>query len=210
MPSPRVPGREGLRSSVVAQRPPGDTRARILEAGRALLQGRGYTGFSFADVAERVGVRKASLHHHFPSKEDLVVALIGEYRETFAAVASAFTPGDGAAEAALTQYFDYNRRIAREGELICSAGALSAAIATLPPAAAALAAEHVREIERWLVTVIRDGRRCGAFAKRGSDRATAVTVSAAVQGALQIARATQSPAAFDAVIRRLWQMLREP
>ncbi len=187
----------------------GDTRARILQVGRTLLQSRGYTGFSFADIAEQVGVRKASLHHHFPSKEALVVALIGEYRETFAKVAGAFEPGTGAAEAALTQYFDYNRSIARGGALICSAGALSAAIATLPPAAAALAAEHVREIERWLVAVIRDGRRSGAFVSRGTDRATALTVSAAIQGGLQIARATENPAAFDAVVRRLWQMLRE-
>ena len=50
------------------------TTGRIIEAGRQLMMMRGYNGFSFADVAEAVSIRKASVHHHFPAKADLAVA----------------------------------------------------------------------------------------------------------------------------------------
>lgn len=52
----------------------------IMANTRQLLTVGGYKSFSYADLAERVGIRKASIHHHFPSKEDLVHAVVQEYR----------------------------------------------------------------------------------------------------------------------------------
>ncbi|KAE9771026.1 TetR family transcriptional regulator, partial [Escherichia coli] len=46
----------------------------IMANTRQLLTTGGYKSFSYADLAERVGIRKASIHHHFPGKEDLVKA----------------------------------------------------------------------------------------------------------------------------------------
>ncbi|MDP2026901.1 TetR/AcrR family transcriptional regulator [Sulfuriferula sp.] len=41
-----------------------------------MVQRRGFNDFSYADIANEVGIRKASLHHHFPTKTDLGLALI--------------------------------------------------------------------------------------------------------------------------------------
>src|SRR3546814_4811414 len=38
-------------------------------------------GFSYADISSVVGIRKASIHHHFPSKSDLVRTVVAQYRE---------------------------------------------------------------------------------------------------------------------------------
>jgi TetR/AcrR family transcriptional repressor of nem operon len=57
-----------------------NTAVRIRETAHDLIAARGYFGFSYADIAETVGIRKASIHHHFPSKVDLVVATLKEYR----------------------------------------------------------------------------------------------------------------------------------
>jgi TetR/AcrR family transcriptional repressor of nem operon len=43
------------------------TAAQIVASARSLLATRGYNGFSYADVAEAVGISKPSIHHHFPS-----------------------------------------------------------------------------------------------------------------------------------------------
>ncbi len=38
----------------------------LASAGNLIISG-GYNSFSYADIAEVVGIRKAGVHHHFPS-----------------------------------------------------------------------------------------------------------------------------------------------
>ena len=47
----------------------GSTAERIVHEARNLIMTRGYNGFSYADIAEAVGIRKASIHHHFPATD---------------------------------------------------------------------------------------------------------------------------------------------
>ena len=47
---------------------------------RSLLIDRGYSAFSYAGIAETVKIRKASIHHHFPTKAGLVVAVLRRHR----------------------------------------------------------------------------------------------------------------------------------
>lgn len=63
------------------------TTTRILDAAEQLAQ---TNGFSYADIAAMVKMQKPSLHHHFPSKVDLGVALIERYHETFFAISREF------------------------------------------------------------------------------------------------------------------------
>ena len=58
----------------------GETAERILDAANTLLIDRGYSAFSYADIAETVKVRKASIHYHFPTKAGLVVAVLRRHR----------------------------------------------------------------------------------------------------------------------------------
>src|SRR5207249_10894508 len=51
-------------------------RDEILDEATRLFAERGYEGTSMADLAERVGLRKASLFHHFASKEQLRKAVL--------------------------------------------------------------------------------------------------------------------------------------
>jgi AcrR family transcriptional regulator len=51
-------------------------RDSIVDEATRLFAERGYEGASMADLAERVGLRKASLFHHFPSKEQLYAAVL--------------------------------------------------------------------------------------------------------------------------------------
>lgn len=52
------------------------TRRRILDAAVDLLAQKGYAGFRTADVAKIAGVSRGAQTHHFPSKDDLVVAVV--------------------------------------------------------------------------------------------------------------------------------------
>lgn len=56
--------------------PPTAAATAILNVAERLAQTRGYNGFSYADIAAQLGVTKASLHYHFPSKAELGRALM--------------------------------------------------------------------------------------------------------------------------------------
>jgi TetR/AcrR family transcriptional repressor of nem operon len=59
------------------------TKDEIIKSAQELIQTRGYNGFSYADISAIVGIRKASIHHYFPSKVDLAVEVARRYQETF-------------------------------------------------------------------------------------------------------------------------------
>lgn len=59
------------------------TRDKLLELANTLIQKNGFEGFSYADLAHELGIRKASIHHHFPTKSCLGLAYCDYKREAF-------------------------------------------------------------------------------------------------------------------------------
>ena len=98
------------------------TREQILSVARELIQTRSYLGFSFQDVADKVGIRKPSLYHHFPTKEALGIAVLQDATQAFKnwTGAKVRTP-----QAALEAYFRMYRDGLRAGFSVCPAGALA-------------------------------------------------------------------------------------
>ena len=70
--SPRAYRAEGRRAASA------ETRARILEAARGLLDGGGPLSFSVDAIAERADVARMTVYNHFGSKRGLVEALSDE------------------------------------------------------------------------------------------------------------------------------------
>jgi TetR/AcrR family transcriptional regulator, fatty acid metabolism regulator protein len=56
----------------------------ILRAAGEVLADQGYDGMSMEDIASRVGISRAAIYLHFPSKEDLVFALLERGIQVFA------------------------------------------------------------------------------------------------------------------------------
>src|SRR5215475_4756475 len=53
-----------------------DTRERVLLVALSLFAERGYRGTSLRDIAKRIGIKAPSLLHHFPSKQQLYLAVL--------------------------------------------------------------------------------------------------------------------------------------
>ncbi|MQY18375.1 TetR family transcriptional regulator [Nocardia macrotermitis] len=74
-----------------------NSRARILETSLEMFAVRGYTTVSVREIAESVGLTKTAVLYHFPSKGDIVAALMDPLlTESEAVVAAARTLNDPA------------------------------------------------------------------------------------------------------------------
>lgn len=69
-------------AKVVELRRPADTRDRVLRVAQAMFAEQGYQGTSLRDIARRIGVKAPSLLHHFPSKQQLYLAVLEQMFET--------------------------------------------------------------------------------------------------------------------------------
>lgn len=58
-------------------------RDRILDAAELRMRSVGYNAVSFRELADDVNIKSASIHYHFPAKEDLGVQLVERYKERF-------------------------------------------------------------------------------------------------------------------------------
>lgn len=56
-----------------------DTKTLLLQEAETLLRTHGYAAFSYADLSERIGIRKASIHHHFPTCVNIQLEIVPEF-----------------------------------------------------------------------------------------------------------------------------------
>jgi len=80
-------------AKVVDLRRPTDTRERVLQVAQALFAERGYRGTSLRDIAKRIGIKAPSLLHHFPSKQQLYLAVLDKMFESLEDAANAIAWG---------------------------------------------------------------------------------------------------------------------
>ena len=76
-------------AKVVDLRRPADTRDRVLQVAQALFAERGYRGTSLRDIAKKIGIKAPSLLHHFPSKQQLYLAVLDRMFESIEDAANA-------------------------------------------------------------------------------------------------------------------------
>lgn len=184
--------------------PPADTRETVLDVAEELVLTRGYHGFSYQDVADRVGIRKASVHHHFATKEGLAVALVARARERALQRAAA---GPRSPRERLEAQFAYFARLLEARGRICFGGSLAAELEALPPRLRAELDGLTVDRLQLLTALFREGQRDGTFRGEAAPEAQAALVAAALQGALQIARVRGAPALYASTVDELRRLL---
>jgi TetR/AcrR family transcriptional repressor of nem operon len=185
-----------------------DTAGRILDNAHTLIGDRGYAAFSYADIAEQITVSKATIHHHFPSKEDLVIAVLRRHRfrlvENLALL-------DGAVAEPLERLRRYMRHwqtcIQKKTEPMCIAALLAAELPSLPVDVATETRLHFVALHGWLQKTMELGLKQKTIRLTQTASREAELVMATVHGAMISARAYQSSKVFaqivDATLQRL-------
>jgi len=172
---------------------------QILDTAQRMIQTRGYNGFSYADISAEVGLRKASIHHHFPSKADLCLALVVRYREDVGRRRSFLDLFGGGADQKLIGYAHVCRDMLRDGNRLCLCGALALDLLTLPDAVQDQVRAFFAENESWLASALAEGREAGTLSFEGTSQAQAQAFLSGVQGAMLLARAHRDVTRYCAV-----------
>jgi len=178
------------------------TNEKILAAARELIERRGYSNFSYADVSAAVSVHKASIHHHFPTKASLALAVTHYSKEIFEADMAAIATEKPEPAARLQAYLDYwEHNLIHDPEAFCIAGMLGAEVPFLEADVAQAVGDYFAVIEGWLENLLSEGAAAGSFHLGEAARDEAAALLSLVYGAVLVARATRNPAHYRQATR---------
>jgi TetR/AcrR family transcriptional repressor of nem operon len=187
---------------------PATTADEILRCARTLIVMGGYNSFSYADIAKVVGIRNASIHHHFPGKSDLVRTLVAQYREEAAVGIAALESNVADPLEQLRAYIGYwEACIADATAPFCVCALLAGEIPVLPEDVALEVRAHFRQLSNWLARVLKRGAAQGRLRLAGAAKKEAEIFMATVHGAMLSARAYGDPTVFGVITRPLLQRL---
>ncbi len=166
-------------------------RENLLDAAEHRVRTSGFHAVSFRDLAGDLGIKSASVHYHFPKKEDLGVALIERYATNFfKALEKKVEKG----EDKLCAFVDVYRAAFVERDTICLCGVMGAEALGLPDAVRPkVAGFHAANID-WLAA---------ALTERGiaEPKDVATTAVASLQGAMMLSVSLGNAESFERVAR---------
>jgi TetR/AcrR family transcriptional repressor of nem operon len=175
---------------------------RILDIAERYVQTQGFNAFSYADVAGELGVTKASLHYHFPTKAVLGARLIERYTERFGAALEKIDERGLSPARQLKAYVQLYEDVLRDDRM-CLCGMLAADVETLPKEMRARLTAFFDHNEAWLAAVLDAGRKEKEFAFTGSPAESARMLIGALEGAMLVARSYRDVPRFRATASRL-------
>lgn len=173
-----------------------NSREAILAAARRAAQAHGYGGLTFRDLAAEVGIKAASIYHHFPSKAALGAAVARRYREDTAATLAAMLAETPDPRRCLQRYPGLFRRALAAGNRMCLCSFMAAEHDDLPAEVAAEVRAFAALNVAWLEGLLRAAGVVGAEDAGGRARA----IFAAVAGAQLMARSHADIALYDSLV----------
>ncbi len=167
-------------------RPSGrDIRREVIEAASHAIQSRGATGFSYGSIADELGIKAPSIHHHFPHKADLLAAAVAQYRAQFRRRVEAM---EGRSARDRLEAYASLFLAPAERDLLCLCGAAAADWTDIDLATRAEIEMFFEQEITWVAAQAKQAIDAGEFASRLDAEAFATTFVAALEGALLLAR----------------------
>jgi len=160
-----------------------------MNLAEALLQDKGFNGFSYAHIAAELGVKNAAIHYHFSTKEALGIAVIQRYRERFKLWINNSRVKDLSYEEKLDWFFNIYTDMRADKGKVCLVGSMEAEFNTIPEGLQKEVQALQTELLAWIQNTLAEGRDAGVFHFNGEPVNKAALIGSSLQGALQMARA---------------------
>jgi TetR/AcrR family transcriptional repressor of nem operon len=173
-----------------------NSREAILAAAKRTAQAHGYGGLNFRDLAAEVGIKAASIYHHFPSKADLGAAVARRYWEDSAAALEALLAESPDPLHSLRRYPDTFRKALERDNRMCLCSFMAAEYDDLPEPVKREVQAFADVNVAWLSRVL-----CAtAVVSVEESQLRARAIFAAVAGAQLMARSRADISLYDSLI----------
>lgn len=180
-----------------------DTKTALLDHAEMVTRSKGFDGFSYADLAEAIGIRKASIHYHFPSKAALSEALMERYHT---GVLSAFGQIDlmhPAAAARLEALIAFYREASNGGKTLCLCVSLIGSRESLNEEVMEKIRRFRRMVIDWIQTVFELAAEDRTISGLSDPESEARAVLALLEGAHLAARMDEKVETYDRAVKLL-------
>jgi TetR/AcrR family transcriptional repressor of nem operon len=173
-----------------------DTKTRILEVAEDLIRRFGLNGMSYHHISEAVGISKASIHHHFPKKENLVEDLLNSCRIAYGSRYKVIVDGEGSAPEKLRLLAGVFADGLKK-EKICLVGTISADLNSLQVNSRKILETTIQSTVDIFTIPFKQGRKENSISITGKEEDMAYTFYSFLLGAQISARAHGGAESFQ-------------
>lgn len=184
----------------------GDRKTEIIDLAGDLIRTRGFDSFSYNDLSHTLGIRKASIHHHFPKKADLGQAFLERASQTMETMIADLESSRDSATTHLYRFIAMGNQLSAGCTKMCAITSLQTDRRNIPEDMR----EQLMQIEllelKYITEVLRHGYTTGEMRFAGSIEAQAMVVLSAIKGAMQYSL-NQGPEFFETSIQQIMTLL---
>lgn len=168
------------------------TAQKILTVAQHNVQTKGFNGFSYRDLAVEIGIKTSSIHYHFPTKDDLALALVEAYHNAFEAELTKIRVESGNGRSQLKKYIQLFERNLAVDNKFCLCGMLASEINSLSERVKQAIQSFFSANELWLSELITKGQADGSLNQAVTPDLAAAQLLATLEGAMLIARSAEA------------------
>jgi TetR/AcrR family transcriptional regulator, transcriptional repressor for nem operon len=181
-----------------------DTRERLVQTARNLFLVQGYNATGVAQILKEANVNSGSLYHYFPTKEDLLMAVLEWYRDNIyeALLKPVYDRIDDPIERIFGVLDGYRHLVTMlEFSYGCPIGNLALELSNSHPNARSMIREN---FESWVVSIQENLVAASNILPEGTDtRALALFTLTVMEGAVMLAKTYRTIEPFDTAIAQL-------
>ena len=177
-----------------------DTKTALLDVAERAARAQGFDGFSYADLAQAVGIRKASIHYHFPTKADLSSALMDRYHAALESECNRIADSSETGAERLRALIAVYRDALNNGKTLCLCVSLISSRESLSD----MVIEKIKAFRAMMIdqieAIFEQGKQDQSIAGVMRPASEARAALALLEGAQLTARAEEDSEVFDAAV----------
>lgn len=186
-----------------------DTRLEIVQVAITLLQERGSRGWSYQDISQQIGIKKASIHYYFPSKKNLIEEALKQYIYSIHSRLEGIKSREPKSEGRILDFLSLYQEAYDQQHRLCLCVMMTSEVELVSDRVKVLLLEFYDNMLHLLEDFIEEGIAKGEFKKQIQSVECANFILNSLQGLLLRGHLEHKKEAFQAISTQILTLLRE-